>query len=1709
MDGFAVKNLDGSLTAYQPGSQEESGSTVLNQRQIQYSGMDKYNPVGGTNSDRSIVGSIFDRNLILRDANPTQTGRMRFGFVGLTFEPDLDRYEFDNPSNTLLVDLGTGDDSIAVLSLDSAFSGSLITYARGDLRVDLASGGNNTVKLRLPPSDDPEATAQSIDEGLELILEVGGREMSFGTVAEGVMRATLNGNDGNDSFYVEDVVPQFDLTIIGGSGTDTVFGSNDGMEWEITSANGGSADGIRSFSGIENLTGGTGEDDFIFRSNLTESGTISGIVDAGGGNDTIVGPDIANEWTINGPNTGTLTGRATFQNMESVVGGLDDDTFVFSNGGTLTGLIDGGIEDTDAPAVNTIDFGPWGAGVRFHLPSKTVRSLDGVSTIAPFDRVERLLGSTLSGDAIDGPDDAGVDVPWVITSPDAGEIATYSFSQIENLVGNGLTNDSFLFESNGSLSGTLHGGDSVGTYDQFAVDDGTTTSVFAPTQSGSGEVVLQGKTIRYSGIDASAIVSGTPEDVTLRGSAFADDFTLSISTDPDTLGQLFVEFDGTQFTSDGVTYEDSATLPMPTGSLSLFGLAGGDNITIRSLGDSFQGDLLIYGNVDGFALSESDAASDNVIFDGNIYTNGGYLEAFGDNIEVTDGSILSTAIRDPLNPTAPGNLSDGNDIVFRARRISTPDLVNLTPVGYVPKSVEIRIGTGAKVYASSIYLIAQAEDRTLEDQFGIPKLASDLIITPAIDFLSNLVALPIKILVKSSKSEVILEENAELLADNVVGIYSVASAESTGQAVGSVISVGYTQSDVTSTIDIQDGVKIRGNGPINITSDGTSIASISSEAEREKQRKIPGNRKNAFAASLGISHARLTSTTTVAPTAEIYGGRTVNVRALGTTESEADVTSGLFADGTASLAIGIQLSFADVLTKVDGKVTADMSTNGGEVVKFEFDPTVAASDYTSDESVRRVAPRDTVKLVSDMQLDLGSGLQTVEEGTVLMYMGEQRRMSVNLGSKSSAGYEETFVNADGDTVPLWTVSSEPWGYVDYDKDRIAVYNLDNEASNWVVVTEDTIDYSARRGNSIPGLDPGTYYIVQLPDNPDTATDESRYIKLARSERDAILAYLHEAEFNTGTNINVVNLGLGADPDVSTNKNEFTAAGIVDDKITLDRSGTVFNAFELGQAVIYREPGRTDSDKVVEDENGNLFWQSQDLSLDGTPYTPLLGGGSPDWMDTGAYLVHGGLYYVMAGVDQFNLIGDSRLVNEQVIQLGALENETRGGIARIKIGDPVDPTATGFTLAATHIMDSTFLTFGIGSLLNATDTVSVGAGFTRQKLDKPKDKDKGYEKSATPFENLFNFVVGKYASKASSGGANGNATLQVAGGVAFSYTEHDVQTIISGTADLNSNDDMELTSAINESLSISAESDGATQKDKKKKYEKKGADGKVVTDSSGNAVMEERKVRNASAKDSVSAAIAVGIVNNTSKTTIESGAELDSMRALRVLSGVTYPFLTRPDEFVPLSASELSDSITSDGIEAVTQYLNPSEAIRGLFNTWTRSQTRSDGMAIAGSINVLVFSNTAESKVETGVIINQDPFYRPDPRFYLQPGDAGYDPNYDPAVDNDNITHSRNANNVDEHVVSIEATNYMQFLNMTGVFGFDPKGKVKSKNSNGIDGVDIVFDPRTTTANGGSGGVGGALIFQFLTNTTHAIVEPGVILYSGKNSGLNIKPKKPS
>ncbi|MEO6651268.1 MAG: hypothetical protein ABIP17_01255, partial [Ilumatobacteraceae bacterium] len=1674
VDGIAVDE-SGVLRAFQPAT--SAGSTGgFKGLTVNYTGLEAFDPIGGTATDRVVNGSIFDRSATLTPSGSTFT----LTFSGLTFgAADQSVFTFAQPTASLTLVTGTGGDDITT-SVDPDYA--FITYHDGTLTVWLRNtAAVDDAELAL---DSTVTDPASVDGGLIVTLTVNGFLQRFGSFGSGVRFVNVTGRAGDDTFSVRETLP-IEIAFDGGVGGDTLQGPVRGTNWTITGDGIGKGGGVTSFAGVERLVGGsattlgTATDRFVF-----EVGGAIGSIDGGAGTDQLVGPAQTNIWNITGTNTGALNTTNFFTNIENLTGGSGNDTFNVGAGGAVTGVIDGGLDvDTSGtgagtPPIDTLSFASAATAVLVDLGLATATGVAG------FSGIDVIVGGSGTGDTFTGPGTSGEHVVWRITGLDAGEvdgvlagddvITTTSFSGFENLRGRGTTSDSFLFTATGRLTGVLDGGTGPGAVDGLAVSDGTMTTVFMPPSS-AGVVTIHGRTITYAGLDdPTAVLTGDDDKRVITGSIFADTIVLENDSEVDWNTVTLVGFNFWDGIGAAPSLSHTVRFVNPGTSLTIEAGSGGDTITVKTLDPGFAAELYIYGNKGGAPMIEPDPGRDKVTFEGDVSTGGGYLEVFADEITVAAGATLSTL------PTG-GALEDGADIVFRARRFGTPEIENLLPVGYLSKTVAITIGAGAIVSAGSIYLIAQAEDRSLATTLGLTTLGAQVLLDPFLSAINDLVALPLKVLIKASTATVTVGTDAQLLADYTIGIYATAGADASGSASSQLVSIGYSQATATAIIDIQSGARvIANNGPVNITSDASATASMSTSTSREEQGAVPGKRGSGFSGSLAVSWASVTSTTTVAQNAEVLAGRTVNIRALGTSESEAEAESSLYADGAAAIAIALEFSTADILTRIEGTVTGNHSFPGGEVVRFEFDPTVKASNWTSDQTIARLRTGETV------QLQTAFGALPVR--TVMKYLGPDISSSVNLSTQTYDGN------------PVWEVTSEPWGYIDTFNDRISVTRDIPEGTNWVVLTEDTVDYKPNRGSSIGGLSPGTYVVVLLPDNPTTAVDESRYIQLARTEQLAIDAYTWAAnENNVGINPYVVNLTPGA----TTSTRTFDTSDIDDDVITFDGVG---NTFALGQAVLYYEADRTATDRVVDG-----FWQSPNASIDGSAYIPLIDG-----------LVHGQQYYVMAGTNQFNLDGDQRLVSGQSIQLGILENEVRAGIARIKLTPSAAADGrTGFRLIATHYLDSGFKTFGIVAALDATDSASATAGLSAEDVDEKKKDDPPYDLDSSAFDNIFNKASETYGSNSSAGGSNAKASIQIGGALAFSYTRHSVRTWITNTADLNSNDDLEVVSDIQQSLTLKAESSGEEQPGKK------DAKGKPAA--------------NTSADSSISLAIVIGVQNNTSRAIVgcstdtadefycapgagaNTGPSLDGLREMRVLSGVTYPFLTRIDEFVPTSFSGFADRLETEGFDFVNTYLDGTLGLSSLFNTQARSTTSADKLAIAGSINLLLFTNVAESIVHSGAQLNQDPFYRVPPCYDLRPGDIGYqfdcDPtlgNYNPAFDYGDIVRSLNASNVDQQAVSIEAVNYMQFMNVTGVFGFkitpslelsSPRLSADPNKIVGLADLDTDYDNSLTPARGGRGGVGGAIFLQFLDNTTKAVIESGVSLYSGRDGGLNLKAEE--
>jgi Ca2+-binding RTX toxin-like protein len=173
----------------------------------------------------------------------------------------------------------------------------------------------------------------------------------------------LTGGADTDT-YVFEGGGSIDGVIDGGEGADTLAGADAANTWELTDTNAGALNG-QAFAGIENLTGGSG-------------------------NDTIVGPDVDTTWIIDGTNAGSI-GGVSFTGFENLTGGAGEDTFVFADGGSISGVIDGG------GGTNTLDYSAYTADVTVDLEAGTATGTGGVSNIQNVTGGEG--SDTLAGDS--------------------------------------------------------------------------------------------------------------------------------------------------------------------------------------------------------------------------------------------------------------------------------------------------------------------------------------------------------------------------------------------------------------------------------------------------------------------------------------------------------------------------------------------------------------------------------------------------------------------------------------------------------------------------------------------------------------------------------------------------------------------------------------------------------------------------------------------------------------------------------------------------------------------------------------------------------------------------------------------------------------------------------------------------------------------------------------------------------------------------------------------------------------------------------------------------------------------------------------------------------------------------------------------------------------------------------------------------------------
>ncbi|RMG85926.1 MAG: hypothetical protein D6712_08640, partial [Chloroflexi bacterium] len=235
-----------------------------------------------------------------------------------------------------------------------------------------------------------------------------------------------------------------DVDLLGGTNTLDFSAFTTDVTFTLTGA--GSMGG---FNGTAIGAGGTGLGGSFYNVDILLGGTT--------GNDTLNGlPTGDSTWNINlGQNQYSNGGNNLFfDNIENMVGGADNDSFIFADGADNSGgQIEGGAGN------NTLDYSAYTAPLDIKLT--TVGSQVGYNgntqnsglLVNTFLNINNIIGG-VNFDTLTGPE---TDNTWTIDGNDSGSLNNLlTFSNIPNLVG-GTLYDHFIMEPTGRLFGSVNG----------------------------------------------------------------------------------------------------------------------------------------------------------------------------------------------------------------------------------------------------------------------------------------------------------------------------------------------------------------------------------------------------------------------------------------------------------------------------------------------------------------------------------------------------------------------------------------------------------------------------------------------------------------------------------------------------------------------------------------------------------------------------------------------------------------------------------------------------------------------------------------------------------------------------------------------------------------------------------------------------------------------------------------------------------------------------------------------------------------------------------------------------------------------------------------------------------------------------------------------------------------------------------------------------
>ncbi len=371
----------------------------------------------GNDGDSTLIGANASNSWVIDGSNDGTLNAISFvDFTRLTGGSDVDTFAFSS-GGTLAggIDGGAGNDTLT-----------------GD-------NTTNSWDISAPDSGQLNGSGYSNIENL-----VGNADVDTFVFADGSgVSGTLDGRAGVDSVDFSAATGTVDVllgfagfsnieTFTGNSSDSRITGEPALNDWRITGVDSGTittATATTDFSGFNHLLGNSGDDTFALA-----GGSISGSINGGGGNDTLIGEAINNTWNISAADSGSVSGVTAFSAIANLTGNSGDDTFIFADGSSISGIINGAVGS------DRVDQSAQSGVLSISLASSSYVGVENFTGNG--------ANSTLVGD--------DVDTNWRISSTDSGLAGVINFVNFANLSG-GSGADSFVL-AGGNITGTITGG---------------------------------------------------------------------------------------------------------------------------------------------------------------------------------------------------------------------------------------------------------------------------------------------------------------------------------------------------------------------------------------------------------------------------------------------------------------------------------------------------------------------------------------------------------------------------------------------------------------------------------------------------------------------------------------------------------------------------------------------------------------------------------------------------------------------------------------------------------------------------------------------------------------------------------------------------------------------------------------------------------------------------------------------------------------------------------------------------------------------------------------------------------------------------------------------------------------------------------------------------------------------------------------------------